>query len=233
MPGWIETAKRADRVVFKRFRDHFTVELVKALSDCNSVLDVGCGASSPLERLPRRIPHTVGVDLFEPWLGKSKARGIHDDYVVADVLKLDEHFAPRSFDGVLAADLFEHLDKEDGYRLLRLMEQIARKKVVIFTPNGFIEQHVSDGNPLQVHRSGWNAQEMRDLGFDVVGINGWRPLRGEYARPRWRPKIFWYRMSLLSQPLVSSRPAHAFAILCAKAIPQGVEQPKSAAHFAH
>jgi hypothetical protein len=64
-----------------------------------------------------------------------------------------------------AADLIEHLGKEDGFRLLEHMELIARKVVVIVTPNGFIAQHLTDGNPLQIHRSGWTAHEMKALGY--------------------------------------------------------------------
>ena len=70
---------------------------------------------------------------------------------------------------------------------------------------------------------------MAGLGYRVVGINGWRPLRGEYARPRWRPGVFWYRMSLLSQPLVASRPAYAFAILCVKDMDAVTSQERIAA----
>jgi hypothetical protein len=59
---------------------------------------------------------------------------------------------------------------------------------------------------------------MQRLGYSVTGINGWRPLRGEYAQARWRPRVFWYRMSLMSQPFVASRPSRAFAILCVKTL---------------
>jgi len=218
MSRLVAAAKRIDRALFKTFKEHFARELQGALEGCDSVLDVGCGVNSPLERLPRRLSRSVGVDLHEPWLAKSKGRGVHDDYVVADVLELDRHFPPQSFDAVLASDLLEHLEKADGFRLLDLMERVARKRVVVFTPNGFIEQHETDGNPLQVHRSGWSADEMARRGYYVTGINGWKPLRGEYAVPKWKPRVFWYRISQLSQPFVASRPAHAFAILCVKAV---------------
>jgi predicted TPR repeat methyltransferase len=218
MQGWVSSAKKFDRIIFKKLRDQYHDALGAALADCQSLLDVGCGASSPIEHLQRRIPHAVGVDLFEPWLAKSKERHVHDQYVTGDVLKLDELFEPRSFDCVLAADLLEHLTETDGLRLLGLMEKVASKKVIIFTPNGFIEQHESDGNPFQVHRSGWTAKQMQAMGYEVIGLKGWRPLRGEYAQARWRPRVFWGRMSLLSQPLVTSRPNLAFAILCVKKV---------------
>jgi Methyltransferase domain len=225
MSTWLPPAKRLDRFIFSELQEQFTRELGRALEDCDSLLDVGCGATSPIERLPNRVPHSVGVDLFAPAIERSMARGVHDRYVVGDALKLNEVFSPRSFDCVLAADLIEHLGKEDGFRLMEQMELIARKTVVIFTPNGFIAQHVTDGNPLQVHRSGWTAPEMRVLGYAVTGINGWRPLRGEGAQARWWPRAVWSRVSYLSQWLTTSRPNLAFALLCVKRV--GVEKSHS------
>jgi hypothetical protein len=83
----------------------------------------------------------------------------------------------RSFDCVVALDLIEHLTKEDGRRLLRAMERIARRKVVIFTPQGFLPQHAVGRNEFQRHLSGWEVDEMRGMGYRVIGISGWKPLK--------------------------------------------------------
>jgi SAM-dependent methyltransferase len=212
------SARKLDRLVFGKLKSQFHEQLASALDDCDSLLDVGCGANSPIQFLPRRAGHSVGVDLFEPWIAKSETAAIHDEYVAGDALDLDTIFQPGSFDGVLALDLIEHLTKEDGLRLLAMMERLARKKTVVFTPNGFLEQHETEDNALQVHKSGWTAKEMRSLGYHVVGINGWRPLRAEYAQPRWRPRLLWNRVSYLSQLVTTSRPDSAFAILCMKSV---------------
>src|SRR5262249_18496684 len=105
--------------------------------------------------------HAVGVDAYEPAVEESRARGIHDEYRVADVRSIGELFDARSFDAVLAVDLIEHLEEADGLALLAAMERIARKRVVVFTPNGFLPQGAREGNPWQVHRSGWSAARLR------------------------------------------------------------------------
>ena len=151
----------------------------RAVGDARTILDVGCGSNSPLRRFRRRYDRTVGVDLFVPALEASAAAGIHDEYRQLDVLRLDEEFEARSFDAVVALDLVEHLSEEDATRLFSLMEQTASKRVIVHTPNGFIPQDEYDGNPLQVHRSGWTAERMRQLGYAVRGSNGIRFLRGE------------------------------------------------------
>lgn len=209
--------KKIDDLIFGRLQNHYVRELEKALVDCHSILDVGCGAYSPIQHFSKD-KFTVGVDAFQPSIDRSKAAGIHNEYKLMDILDLDKEFKEKSFDAVIASDVIEHLTKEDGYRLIDLMERTAAKKVIIFTPNGFLEQHAYDGNELQVHLSGWEIKEMNDRGYHVTGINGLKYLKGEFAEVKWKPKVFWGRISLLTQPFTTYNPKNAFAILCLKKI---------------
>lgn len=207
--------KTAAKRIYRRIWGHFMDEYPRALdqiisSDCHTLLDVGCGEHSPLSHVASRMKHTLGVDAHAPALEASRIAGVHTEHVCADALDLLSHFQPNSFDCVAATDLIEHLEKEDGWRLLDAMETIASKKVVIFTPNGFLPQSSYDGNDYQIHRSGWSVEEMQKRGYEVFGLNGWKPLRGERALMRWRPRLFWEPISFLTQPLVVSRPQRAF-----------------------
>ena len=83
---------------------------------------------------------SCSVDIFEPYLVESKKKGIHEDYIVSDVMDLSNHVSKNSHDAVIALDLIEHLDKDSGFKLLKMLERIAIKKVIIFTPNGFLRQ---------------------------------------------------------------------------------------------
>ena len=122
----------------------------------------------------------------------------------------------QSFDCVVALDLIEHVTKDDGLRLLEAIEAIARRKVVIFTPNGFLPQDAVGDNEFQRHLSGWEVDEMRGLGYRVLGMSGWKPLRGMQAEPSWRPRSVCERLSLVTEPLVERRPQHAFQLMCVK-----------------
>ncbi len=188
----------------------------RAMRGCDSLLDVGCGDDSPLQVFTPQIAHSVGVDAWQPSIVKSRARGIHDEYVCCDVGALSQNFAPNSFDCVAASDLIEHLEPAAGLRLLDDMEAIARKRVMIFTPNGFLPQEPYDGNEFQRHLSGWTPEIMRARGYEVLGINGWRPLRGERTAIRFQPRALWEPISLVSQPFVHHRPHLAYQILCVK-----------------
>jgi len=192
------------------------VRLEQAVGDADSLLEVGCGDNSPLAWFTRKPAQSVGVDLFEPALERSREAGIHSEYRCLDVLDIGAHFAPDSIDAVVAFDLIEHLTEPDGLRLLEQMERIARKRVVVFTPNGWLQQGEYGGNPWQVHQSGWSAERMQELGYTVRGLSGLRWLRGEYATPRWRPHQLWKLVSAGTQPIAYRYPRLAFQILCVK-----------------
>lgn len=187
--------------------------LRKNLKGCKSVLELGCGKSSPLKHVDKTF-YSVGVDLHRPAIAQSRKMGIHDRYVASSVLKTK--FKNNEFDCVIALDLIEHLRKKDGYRLIKEMERIAKRKIIIFTPNGFLPQGSIEGNEHQEHISGWTWKEMEMLGFSVYGINGWKPLRGERTAIKWKPARIWEAVSILTQPLVYPLPRHAFQIFCVK-----------------
>lgn len=200
----------------KEWMATYTRELQDAIGDARSLLDIGCGIDSPLARLARKPARTVGVDGFRPSIEESRLKQIHNDYVCCDLLEVGAKFPAESFECVMALDVIEHLPKEKGLELMRQMETISSRRIIIFTPNGFLPQAEHSSNPLQVHLSGWTAQEMRQLGFRVIGINGWKILLGEMALPKLQPHGVWALISRLSQLLVRNYPDHAFQLLCVK-----------------
>lgn len=187
------------------------------LKDIKSILDVGCGSSSPLAKV-RKHYYSVGVDAFGPSIEKSKKLGIHDAYKKGDVLAIDKLFRKKQFDAVIALDLIEHLEKKRGFELIKKMSGLAKKKIIIMTPNGFYKQEPYEGNKWQIHRSGWTVDDFLKLGFTLRGIRGLKWLRGEYATLKWKPWIFWGVVSVLSEPLVYFFPRLAYQLFAVKEI---------------
>jgi 2-polyprenyl-3-methyl-5-hydroxy-6-metoxy-1,4-benzoquinol methylase len=191
--------------------------LTKAVGDCETLLDVGCGAYSPLQSL-RRKPYCTGVDAFEPSIKASRSKGIHDEYRQLNILELENNFEENSYDCVLLNDVIEHLEKEDGLKLIRMLEKIAKKHVIIFTPNGFVPQEPFEGNPWQEHKSGWSVKEMQDHGYKVWGINGWKYLMEKRCEIKFRPRQFWLIVTSLMQFFTYYFPNQAFQIFCVKEV---------------
>jgi SAM-dependent methyltransferase len=179
-------------------------------------LDVGCGFNSPVQHLSRRPPRIVGVDGYLPVIEESRSKGIHDEYHEISLLQIEEQFGPESFDCVIASDIIEHFHENDALDLISQMETVARRQIIIYTPNGFLPQGEEYGNVFQKHLSGWKVKQIESMGYRVIGIEGIRCLRGEMARIRWRPHRFWLTVSLLSQAFVRNNPEKAFRILCVK-----------------
>ncbi|MCO5052366.1 MAG: class I SAM-dependent methyltransferase [Verrucomicrobiae bacterium] len=189
-------------------------ELNRVLKDCKTILDLGCGHSSPAKFL--RGKSLVGMDGYEPDLRRAQERGTHDEYILGDVRTAAAHVAGRRFDACIALDVIEHLPKEDGWKMMESMERLATRCVVLFTPNGFIPQFSENGD-LQQHLSGWDVGEMQQAGYKVIGMLGPKCLRGEKAIIKFRPRSVWTIVSLLGHYTYSRRhPRKAFSIFCTK-----------------
>ena len=144
--------------------------LRKALSGCQSVLDVGCGASPTMRQFG--VAHPVGIEGYKPSIDRAKQLNTHDEMIHGDVRELDRYFRPKQFDACVALDVIEHLAKPDGIKLMRDMEKIAAKKVIFFTPSGFLPQRHATNDDLQEHLSGWEPVEMNNYGYKVTGLLG-------------------------------------------------------------
>ena len=161
----------------------FVEEFLGKQKKGSKVLDLGCGDNSPLGFIERKR-YLVGVDGFKKSILKSKKLNIHDKYLHKNILDVKKDFKKKSFDAVIALDVIEHLEKKDGYKLLKLMEHLASKKVILLTPNGFVNQ-TGEGNGLQEHLSGWSVSDFKKLGFKVLGRYGIKGLRGEKAELKY------------------------------------------------
>lgn len=141
------------------------------LGTAKSVLDVGCGDGEFMLKVnPDKKYEVVGIDLFKPNIKKAKQKGVYKKVLLSDLRKIN--FKKGSFDIVLASQVIEHINKKEGLKMLSVIERIARKRIVVYTPNGFVPFdpfEVMDDNPLQVHKSGWGVGEMRKHGYRVYG----------------------------------------------------------------
>lgn len=210
--------RKLDDLIFGKYKNQYGQELKKYTNGIDSLLDLGCGSNSPVSFIKNLVPYRVGVDLFEPSVKKSIELGIHNEYKLVNILEIDKVFNQNSFDMVIASDVIEHLEKSEGYKLLDLMEKLAKKRIIVLTPNGFLEQGVFDNNIYQIHKSGWEVEEFLDRGYKVYGIMGNKKLRGEYSLPKIKPNFVGNRISYMTQDSTLNDPKKAFSIMCVKEI---------------
>jgi hypothetical protein len=203
--------------------------LERELADCSTVLDLGCGPSSPV-RYCKNLTRTVGVEAFEPYFRRASEARTHSELIMSPIARLD--FPPRSFDAVVLVEVIEHLPEGDAHAILKLACTWARKKVIVTSPNGFIAQAALDGNDLQQHLSGWELAKMRRLGFRSRGLAGLKFLRREVhsgtmgddilSSIKWHPRALWFSVATLSQLFTYALvPQLAFGLFSVKDVGEG------------
>lgn len=175
-------------------------------------LDVGCGEYSVLTALRPFGFRSVGIDVWPGQIEKVRRLNAHDEYIVGDVRTLD---LGRQFDVVVLNHVIEHVTRDEGVELLRRLEGIARRLLVVSTPNGFLEQVPVDGNPFQRHWSGWFPHDFEARGYTVFG-SGLRFLRGPWGRARYLPERGVQTIERLLSWYLFRHPRHAFAISAAR-----------------
>jgi len=193
--------------------------LKKNFGDAKTVLELGAGEDSYINFEDRDF-HITALDLHKPSIEKSKKQNNFNRYILGDAKEISTIFDRDSFDVVTSFDLIEHFEKNEGYKLLEDMAIVAKRKVIVYTPNGFVPQQATADNPFQEHKSGWTFQEMKKLGFEVYGVNGFKKLRGLYAVPKIKPREFGNFMCNVSQVFLKLIGFNRFSygILCVKEV---------------
>ncbi len=199
--------------------------LQKELKNCTTVLDLGCGPSSPLKNI-KNIKYSLGVEIFKPYLDLSKKNKIHNKYLQKNILNLD--FSENNFDAVILIEVLEHLSKKNGKKILKLADKWAKKKVILTTPNGYFQMGQVDNNPYEEHLSGWTIKELKDRGYKVNGVSGLKIFYNQknqvtsliksnpYQNIKYRPKSLFYGINAIAQILNYYFPKHSFGLIAVK-----------------
>ncbi len=199
--------------------------LRKMIGKVNTVLDLGCGEGEFMESLQYgRNWEITGIDVDQRYLNKAKTKKIYKQLIKGDLIKVLEKLIKekKQFDLVFCSQVIEHLKKEEGEKLLDLLEKVVLKKIFISTPNGFMHQpeEYFDDNPYQIHRSGWEEADFKKRGYSVYGV-GFIPIWSEGGIAHLSNKIlfvFSYVLSYLLSPIIYFNPYLASGLFCIKKI---------------
>lgn len=192
----------------------------RKMQSVSTLLDVGCGTGTPMKYFRRkRSFYCVGFDVFPSCVKACKANKLHDDYVLGDARSLP--FKEKSFGTVMCLAVVEHIFKPQALNLISQLERIAYSSVIISTEVGFNPRHQRDGNPFQLHRSGFLPSEFKSRGYVVRG-HGLSAIRGVATRlESLLPQpfgcalsIFW--SAVFAWPLAYWKPERAYSMLAYK-----------------
>ena len=130
-----------------------------------SILALGCGIG--ITEIDFTYEQLTGVDIFD------YSEHFHGKFIQADVKDIKELFEEDSFDYVIGVDIIEHLEKEEGFQLLKDAEAIAQKLVYFYTPiewsaNEQESESWGYGNPALDHKSLWTPYDFNKEEFFSV-----------------------------------------------------------------
>ena len=140
----------------------------KVIRETDVVMDIGCGIA-PMNYFRPKLHLMV-----EPWREYSDIltyRHFGDKSVIiirSGALEALRQLGDNSVDSIFLLDVIEHLEKDEGREVIIQSERVAREQVVIFTPLGFMPQHMEggqldgwglSGRTVQEHRSGWEPED--------------------------------------------------------------------------
>lgn len=154
--------------------DHTTTE--------DTILDLCCGAGVVSDGFACK--EITGIDIFEPYLAEYKKNVPNSKTILSDLSKtLLSNFEEKSYDIVVCLDGVEHLNKEESIILINNMEKIARKKIIIFTPEHAIDPErivvnfshgswgIDGGDSFQIHKSAFSRNFFVDRGYSFHEIS--------------------------------------------------------------
>jgi predicted SAM-dependent methyltransferase len=151
-------------------REDLCPEAIKHIKQTDVVLDIGCGIY-PQKYIKPKLhiccePHAEYIEYVQK-------HNPHSDRVYVminstwDIIK---SFPSKSVDTIIFTDVIEHLNKKDGYELIKHAERVARVQVILFTPLGYLPQcHPNgqdawglSGGKWQEHKSGWYLKDFNE-----------------------------------------------------------------------
>ena len=129
MFGWAMFAESIEELV-RRLRPYIPFSALNTVwrkldKSSKTILDVGCGKGEPMAFINRHGRFkAVGIDIFRPYLVEARRKGVYHDLILGDVRFLP--FKDKSFDAVICMEVLEHLEKEDGEKLLLELERVVK-----------------------------------------------------------------------------------------------------------
>jgi hypothetical protein len=137
------------------------------LHPVNSVLDIGPGIR-PQSLIKAKFNYCI-----EPHPEYAEQLRNSGNYFVISSPALDCLSAFEGVDSAVMLDCIEHMTRENGEAVIKLLKQIVSDQIVIYTPNGFMEQTTGEfdkwgypGTHWQDHMSGWSPSDFE--GWEIV-----------------------------------------------------------------
>lgn len=149
----------------------------EATKNGESLLSLCCGIGLELNNL--NTQDVTAVDIAPQYLEQVRGRCPQAKTICSDTLEYLKGQEDSSVDVISIIDGIEHMDKKTGRAAIRQMKRVARRKILLFTPqgpgkDGYLknEPHnawgIEGADHFQTHKSGWTVDELKRHGFTLI-----------------------------------------------------------------
>ncbi len=159
--------------LYEKIKNKEFQNIVKHLiSNSKSILDIGCGIGDYL-KYTNSDQRVVAIEPHAPYIEKAKEAAPWAEILNTDGLSY-LNSTDEKFDLILMIDVVEHLEEEDGCRLIS--EAINHCNNIVFAqiPIGSHEQNEDvwnmGGEYWQTHRTTWDEDKLLKADFNFVQI---------------------------------------------------------------
>ena len=150
--------------------------LRNSIGNPKTVLDLGCGEGTLMQFVSDgKNWQITGIEIYKKAIDVARKRNAYCKLIQGDLLKTIKNNLKSKYDVVFFSQVIEHVTRSQGEKILDEIEKLAKKRIIVGTPRGFMEQphEFLDGNPHQVHKSGWSIEDFTSRGYEVYGIGFW------------------------------------------------------------
>lgn len=150
--------------------------LRNSIGNPKTVLDLGCGDGTLMQFISNgKNWQITGIDIYKKAIDIAKQRSTYYKLMRGDLLEVIKNNLKSKYDVVFFSQVIEHATRSNGEKILDELEKLAKERIIVGTPRGFMEQphEFLDSNPHQVHKSGWSIEDFTSRGYEVYGIGFW------------------------------------------------------------
>lgn len=102
-----------------------------------------------------------GIEIFRPYIDIGHQQFYYDEIFIGDALKI----LPKlyDYDFIYAGDVIEHLEKEEGIALIKLIKAKSKYSLLSIPMGDKWDQPAMFGNKYEEHKSIWYKKEFENI----------------------------------------------------------------------
>jgi len=186
-----------------------TIDILKR-NNVNAILELGVGYGDCGYLIGEAIKNCkiFGIEIFKPYL-ENIPEGRYIKIFNEDMrfFDYDNFIKQQKVDAIIALDSIEHLNKNDGIKLLSKLETLT-KLIIVSVPIIDCQQGIEFGNEWEEHKAQWTPEELINLGYTLEFKNSIIGVFYKKCVKKWEKKaslcyITWNRFLYTKKSLLS------------------------------